>query len=388
MQLTSFFDHCVSSCTVRYNSKLTGAAAFVFTPLVLPEEVASFEAFAYDYYAQHPELYPPDVARSEFGRGIYQYGATNWSDHRFHDTTGDTRWNSPRKYLAPALQVTEPGQPQWFQNDGLMINTRFNDVLCGNAHDRVLDCAEERTARNATCAMLTGLNTLRQSDDPYPRAYILQPIFAANGDMNHVVGFAAAIIKFNNLLLEHIPQDSNHIEYVIRVNDDVLTYRIVDGQPVFKGLGDLHDERFSGHKRSVDVAEGLQGVESCQQMVYEMHFYPTREYVQRFQTELRWVFCFGSVGIIVLVSLLFALYDWAMVRENSEQQAVLETKRQFVRFISHEVRTPLNAVSMAGELLLEQVSIRVSLYAWFGVCCCDTRHQRRLRTYIAYSSRT
>jgi hypothetical protein len=338
------------------SSVLTGAAAFVFVPLVLPEQVKSFETFAYEYYAEHPELYPPDVARSQFGRGIYSYGFTNWTDARYHDTTGDTYWGSPRKYLAPALQVTEPALSQAAQNDGLMINTRFNDVLCGNAHDRVLECAEERTSVDVKCSMLTGLNTLTHGEDPYPRAYVIQPIFAADGDMHHVVGFAAAIILFNNLMLEHIPIETNHIEYVIYVNDEVLTYKIVDGQPVFKGLGDLHDSRYDAHKRSIDVVSGLSNINFCTEMVYEMDFYPTDDYIRSFQTDLRWVFCFGSVGIILLVSVIFMLYDWAMVRENNEQQAVLDTKRQFVRFISHEVRTPLNAVSMAGDLLLEQVS--------------------------------
>jgi hypothetical protein len=339
-----------------HNSALTGAAAFVFTPLVLPSQVESFEAFAYDYYAQHPELYPPDVARSEFGRGIYSYGPTNWTDFRYHDTTGETAWGSNKRYLAPALQLVEPALSQEAQNRDLMINTRFNDVLCGNAQDRIIDCAAARSELNQTCAMLTGLNTLQQTAaDPYPRAYVIQPIFAADGDPQEVVGFAAAIILFNNLLLSHIPSETNGVEYVITVNNVVLTYRILGGEPVFKGIGDLHDRAYDRHVRSVNIVQELSAVEHCDEMVYVIDFYPTDTFAHSFRTSLRWVFCFGSVIIIMMVSIIFMCYDFAMVRENNEQQAVLDTKRQFVRFISHEVRTPLNAVSMASDLLRDQV---------------------------------
>ena len=344
------------------NSVLTGASSFIFVPLVLPSEVASFESFAYNYYEQHPDLYGSDPARSEFGRGIYSYGRTNYTDGRFHDTTGRTYWQSDKLYLAPALQVTAPNEPLDVTNEGLMINTRFNDVLCGNAHDRIIDCAAERNSTAETCSMLTGLNTLTMYSDPYPRAYVIQPIFAANGSANQVVGFAAASILFNNLLLSHIPADTNGITYVINVNGEILTYDIIDGVPVFKGLGDLHDHTYNHHQRTVSIAAKLDEVIHCDEMVYDITFYPSKTYLHTYETNLRWVFCFGAVVIIMLVSIFFVWYDWVMVREQSEQQAVLNTKRQFVRFISHEVRTPLNAVSMAGDLLLEQVCIYVVLY--------------------------
>lgn len=337
---------------------MTGANGWAFTPYIEPAQVSAWEDFAYEYYDNHTELYPyKATAISSFGRGIYKIDVMSGApDYRVHDTTGETAWHSPKKFLVPAFQYTVPSDPPEVVNQGLMINTRFNDVLCGNAQDRIIDCAANRTHLNETCAVLTGLNALTHGADPYPRAYIIQPIFAADGDPNKVMGFVTAIMYFNNLLLSHVPPETNEIEYVINVNHEIMTYRIIDAAPVFMGLGDLHDRNYKQYKRSVNIVEQLGPIEHCEEMVYTIDFYPTTEYEHSFETNLRWIFCFGSVAIIMLVSIVFGAYDYFMVRENTEQQAVLDTKRQFVRFISHEVRTPLNAVFMAGDLLREQVN--------------------------------
>jgi hypothetical protein len=56
------------------------------------------------------------------------------------------------------------------------------------------------------------------------------------------------------------------------------------------------------------------------------------------------------------MSLLFFLYDFFVRQEFHEKKSVLEAKRKFVRFVSHEVRTPLNSVCMGLKLLKEELS--------------------------------
>ena len=63
----------------------------------------------------------------------------------------------------------------------------------------------------------------------------------------------------------------------------------------------------------------------------------------------------GSVAIILFTSLLFFLYDFLVRKEFNAKKELLEAKRQFVRFISHEVRTPLNTVSMGLTLLQHEM---------------------------------
>jgi signal transduction histidine kinase len=63
----------------------------------------------------------------------------------------------------------------------------------------------------------------------------------------------------------------------------------------------------------------------------------------------------GAVCIIVFTSLLFFLYDFFVRQEFNEKRSVLEAKRQFVRYVSHEVRTPLNSVCMGLRLMQEEI---------------------------------
>jgi signal transduction histidine kinase len=64
----------------------------------------------------------------------------------------------------------------------------------------------------------------------------------------------------------------------------------------------------------------------------------------------------GSLCIILVISLLFLLYDYFFRQVVCHKQAVLEAKRIFVRFISHELRTPMNTISIGSTLLQETLS--------------------------------
>lgn len=59
----------------------------------------------------------------------------------------------------------------------------------------------------------------------------------------------------------------------------------------------------------------------------------------------------GSVGIIIFSALVFFGYDRCVRKEFSARSSLLEAKRKFVRFVSHEVRTPLNSVCMGLALV-------------------------------------
>jgi signal transduction histidine kinase len=58
---------------------------------------------------------------------------------------------------------------------------------------------------------------------------------------------------------------------------------------------------------------------------------------------------------MVFTSLLFFLYDYYVRQEFNAKKHLLEAKRKFVRFVSHEVRTPLNTVCMGLTLMQEEI---------------------------------
>ena len=64
----------------------------------------------------------------------------------------------------------------------------------------------------------------------------------------------------------------------------------------------------------------------------------------------------GAIFIILFMSTLFYLYDRCVRKEFDARKELFDAKRQFVRFVSHEVRTPLNSVSMGLTLMKEEMA--------------------------------
>jgi signal transduction histidine kinase len=83
--------------------------------------------------------------------------------------------------------------------------------------------------------------------------------------------------------------------------------------------------------------------------------YPNEELFDVYSTQNPNVATAGTVCIIIFTSFLFILYDFFVRQEFHVKRSVLEAKRNFVRFVSHEVRTPLNAVCMGLQLLQEEI---------------------------------
>ena len=63
----------------------------------------------------------------------------------------------------------------------------------------------------------------------------------------------------------------------------------------------------------------------------------------------------GAVLIVIITSFIFFVYDLAVRREFIAKQQLLQAKRHFMRFVSHEVRTPLNAVCLGLSLLQDEI---------------------------------
>jgi len=65
-----------------------------------------------------------------------------------------------------------------------------------------------------------------------------------------------------------------------------------------------------------------------------------------------------SIMTIAFTFLFFFLYDRLVRNEIRAKISLLDAKRKFVRFVSHEVRTPLNTVSMGLTLILQEFKNR------------------------------
>jgi signal transduction histidine kinase len=63
---------------------------------------------------------------------------------------------------------------------------------------------------------------------------------------------------------------------------------------------------------------------------------------------------------IVVTASVFILYDFFVRRDINVKTELLDAKRKFVRFVSHEVRTPLNSVCMGLSLIREELQMSVN----------------------------
>jgi signal transduction histidine kinase len=84
---------------------------------------------------------------------------------------------------------------------------------------------------------------------------------------------------------------------------------------------------------------------------YILEIYSSDEFISSYSTNNPLVFCIGAVAIILFTTFLFFLYDFCVRKEFHNNRNLFEAKRQFVRYVSHEVRTPLNTVCMGLTLL-------------------------------------
>jgi len=332
-----------------------------FCPLVKPggEEQASFEAFAYSFF-ENVQKFPEGAGESAFGQGVFGYGSgpyknDTWPDGRFHITSGWTYHYSPREILVPFLQS------DFGYHSALMLNVHFEHHRA-KAIDNTLDCSEARAAaQDATreCGSITDLMwspTAAADIVDGPAGIMMVPIYPRLDNWT-ITGFILGKQLWSDLLEHAFESDVQGLDVVIRTdtNTEGFTYNISDGKATFKGNGTVVDEDFADQTSDFYATRHINpNFFSNSTARYYMDIYATDEFVDEYTTNNPRAACIGAVAIILGTSLLFFLYDHFVRKEFHDKRKLLEAKRQFVRFISHEVRTPLNTVCMGLTLLKQE----------------------------------
>jgi len=123
----------------------------------------------------------------------------------------------------------------------------------------------------------------------------------------------------------------------------------------------MHSRKYNHFKRSILLAGPGRGLFSNGSANYTLTLYPSDELFAVYSTMNPWVATIGAVCIIIFTSLLFFMYDFFVRRDFTAKYELLKAKRQFVRFVSHEVRTPLNSVVMGLTLLQSEIDVILGL---------------------------
>ena len=80
----------------------------------------------------------------------------------------------------------------------------------------------------------------------------------------------------------------------------------------------------------------------------KLTMYPTDGYIKAYSTNNPLNAALAALFAVIFATMLFLLYDFFVRREISERRQLLDAKRRFIRYVSHEVRTPLNAGKSNG----------------------------------------
>lgn len=147
-----------------------------------PEEWPAFEEFAYDVYRKMG--WPNGTGYSSFGRGIWGQEPNGTApDKRYHDTTGDTTYNSPYRIVTPIFRTDEG------PHRVLMFNTHSGKSQ-GQAIDRMMTCSLKRkegyeqwrtsaTPEESKCGVITDIFPIVKQNGRWGAA-LLRPVYPVN----------------------------------------------------------------------------------------------------------------------------------------------------------------------------------------------------------------
>jgi hypothetical protein len=322
-------------------------------PLLLPSQVADFEAFAYNFFENDPERFDGQGV-SSIGQGIFAINSS--TGEKFHDTTGETSF-SEYDIITPIFQVGNAIK----NNAVVMLNTHYERVR-GTGIDRVLDCMNNGTAPES-CTAITDFIYLVQDSQPSPAAIMYYPETPAT-NRSRVVGFVGVVFTWKQLLEETMPpaKFAEHISLVLtsfdNINEDhiVHTYE-VDHDLKYRGGGDHSEPNLQKYRKTADVNTN-RGMAPTSTM-YRLSVVPKwRLYNQYVNSEplLTSVFC--STVVLVLVGVL-VFYDTFINTKAHNDSVAQEMRKVYVRWVSHEMRSPLNGAYLAIADL--EVELKASL---------------------------
>jgi signal transduction histidine kinase len=128
-----------------------------------------------------------------------------------------------------------------------------------------------------------------------------------------------------------------------------LFQKVENATAVLQGPGEeffppeyFAQQQGQGMHPEVSIIMNAPGLYSTESAEFTMAAFATPDFCVTYQTNNPYIGMVGAVVIIILTSICFALYDWLVRKEFDARQQLLAAKREFMRFISHEVRTPLN----------------------------------------------
>ena len=170
-----------------------------------------------------------------------------------------------------------------------------------------------------------------------------------------MVGIILTQVVWKQILMSVFADAVTGVDIVIQSSSgESYTYRVEYGEAHLTAEGDHHDTKFDSY--AVDIELTLPSLFAPTSSHYTLTLYPSQDLYHVYSTHNPLYAALGAVCIIAFTSIMFLCFDFHVRRASKAQQSLLEAKRKFVRFVSHEVRTPLNSVCMGLTLLKHEIA--------------------------------
>jgi signal transduction histidine kinase/ActR/RegA family two-component response regulator len=329
--------------------RITQTRSLSFSVKVDPSRAADFEDFAYQFYQAegHPEL-----GLSPFGRGIFSVNTT--TGERFHDISGDSG-DGKYKMLLPILEATD-----LTKNAAVMMFNTYSQHSRVDAIDYSFDCVQEQHKAPVDCTAITNIIFLIQDDGQHQRPASLTLLPISPKDSSSVVGIIAAVHNWDTVLNLASNEKVDGIMAVLSDGISAHSYIYDNGQVSYIAAADVHSSKYESQKVSF-TATPFGGPTR-----YTVALYPTEQWMNHYLDDWPLIACLTMVGLVMFTSFVFYLYDYLMNREAVHKDLVMQTKRQYVRYISHEIRTPLNVVHLGFQVLYTEMKKAQTLLSSTG----------------------
>jgi hypothetical protein len=305
-------------------STMTGVIMFTIGPIVRPENRKSFEKFAVNNYATDGGY--PQGAGHPFS--IFEFDGVSRTRAPNHTDLSKQR----RDILVPILYNTLP------LYDFFLIDT-YRDLPTGPTVDEILDCVNNKTSSSPSdhhhsCSTIT--------DFFGSYSAIATPIIPPN-DPDTVVGVAAAVFSWETLFSTAAQQnfdfqcsvqsDSSPLiqTFVIKNGIARATTSITHSTPSTDGFWKQSKHSFTLNPEGILVNETK----------YTMTYYSSNNAPSVIFAAVAGVSC---LGITFVISMIFVIFNALMAREALQASMLLDSKRTYVRFVSHEIRLVISSL--------------------------------------------
>jgi len=261
-------------------------------------------------------------------------------------------FNSTHNIVTPLFESTLDADDRMLQ----MMFDLHSEPVRRRAIDKMMNCHRrylDGIQPDHNCSLITDVVTAINYKSRGPTAIIMEPILPAK-DPEILTGFIVNLLIWDELLENIFADKVSGIDCVLEENGQSYTYRITEGVAKYVDLGDLHERHYTSLGHCVNVTDDPS---YCPRSpTYKLCVYPCQELFKSYQTNNPKVAAIGAVSTILFTSLLFFLYDFLIRRDVSSKKNLLHAKRQFMRFVSHEVRTPLSAVCMGLNVMQTEIA--------------------------------